>query len=136
MKRRTFLQLIGLTSAPLPVLVGADLGKALTEDETGTALIRVKTSIKPFYFKIPVTYRYSSTGTMHCDPAKKDISIEVLEDMKVEKVEVRSHTRLAEFYKSIGLERQWIDIPISPMRCPAGTSVWISFSESGLYTIT
>ena len=135
MKRRTFLQLVGLTAAPIPALVGADLGKALAEVETSTALLRVTTSIRPFFFKIPVTYQYDSHGNMFCAPIKKWVTIEVMEEMYLEKVEVRSHPKLAEFFKEIGLERQWIDIPITRTLCTAGSDLTISFSRSGLYTI-
>lgn len=139
MKRRTFLQLIGLTAAPIPPLVGADLGRALADTEaeleTGETLIRVQTSIRPFHFKVPVTYELNSSGMLTCDPGQKHIEMEVLEDMRVEKVEVRIHPKLSEFYKSIGEERRWFDLPITATDCGKGTILTVSFASSGLYSI-
>jgi hypothetical protein len=135
MKRRTFLQLLGLTAAPIPPLVGADLGQALTaEDETGTALIRITTSIKPFYFKIPVKYKSLGNG-VSCFPINNYIDMEAFEDMYVEKIEVRTHHKLAEFYKWIGMERGWIELPTSRHRCMAGETVTVTFSKTGLYSV-
>jgi len=146
-KRRAFLQLVGLTAAPIPALVGADLGKALTETEEpllvsgegGTALVKVTTSIKPFFFQIPVVYRTDSS-MVTCHPTARSVDIEVVEGltaegMLVEKVQVRTHGDLAKFYKTLGMERGWMDLPITPIRCSPGDAVTICFAKSGLYSI-
>jgi hypothetical protein len=135
MKRRTFLQILGLTAAPIPALVGADLGKALTEvEEKDTALIRVSTSIKPVHFKIPVRFENNVGGGTTCYPIKKSIKFLAGEGMRIESIEVRTHPKLAEFYKSIGLERGWVGLPIKPVDITENGGVTIAFSESGLYT--
>ena len=129
MKRRTFLQIIGLTAVPIPPLVGADLGTALVEEVSDTTVIRVTTSIKPFHFKIPVTYEYLPEGGLMCGSPQKIINFEVLEDMEVTKVEALTHPKLAEFYRSVGVDRGWVSMPIDPIKAEAGSTVTLMFGK-------
>jgi len=138
MKRRSFLQLIGLTAAPLLPLVGTDLGAALTdiEDEKSNALIRVTTSLGIHYFKIPIRFENYSDGGTACHPIANKFTMEVgAEGMLIKRMEVRMHPELTAFYKSIGLERGWMNMPIVSTFVPKFSSVTFALSSDGLYSM-
>ena len=137
MKRRTFLQILGLTAAPISPLVGADLGQALTAaGKADEALLRVRTSKGPLHFEIPVVWVNNPEGGTACHPIKKALKmVSGVGDMRVEGMEVMTHPKLAKFYKSVGLERGWVPLQITPVDIPAMSFVTMDFSERGLYSI-
>lgn len=138
MERRTFLQLIGLTATPLLPLVGSDLGAALTdtEAEKDSAIVRVITSLGVHHFKIPVRFENNPDGGMTCHPIKKSFAMVVgKEGMLIKKMETRMHPELTAFYKSIGLERGWLNVPIPSTFVPELSTVTFELSSNGLYSI-
>ena len=130
MKNPTFLQILGLATAPIPPLVGADLGKELAREDPKTTLIRVDTDIRPLTFKIPCQYT-EADGILMCDA--DDFTFEAFEELEIQSIWAKAPKKFVEMYKELGVVKKWIKLDTYPVHAYPGDKITITWSSRGLW---